>query len=116
AVQRMRLNSEFDDFVYQYLLQMLLEIRKHLKPLGKSGDAIFVFIMNTLMNAEESHSQIKEQKAVSIEAAQKADPFNDPNMQDHSISREFDDMVGPDSRDKYKYDIDYDGHNETINE
>lgn len=116
AVQRMRLNSEFDDFVYQYLLQMLLEIRKHLKPLGKSGDAIFVFIMNTLMDAEESHSQIKEQKAVSIEAAQKADPFNDPNMQDHSISREFDDMVGPDSRDKYKYDIDYDGHNETINE
>lgn len=98
---------------YTILLNVLVHLTKKVNI--KFAEAFVGYFLNKIINMERNVSKMKEQRAASIEAGQKIATTDDPNMQDHGQSREFDSDAAL-ADDKFSYEgMDYEGENEEYN-
>lgn len=111
---------KISEFMLEYLYQGIIDIQQHLeKTLGKKTASEFIiYFINKMITIEKTSSKLKESKSAAIEASQKLDLIDDSNMQDHSQTRMYDDLIKGNQKSQYEYDFDYEdpgldagGHN-----
>jgi hypothetical protein len=91
-------------FLLEYLCSVILSMLSQLeKNIGKKfAHEFLIYIINKIFLMEKASSKLKESKSAAIEATQKLDLIDNPNMQDHTSSRSYDDLVQG-NVDKFSY-------------
>lgn len=105
-VRRSRSPVEVSQYLLEYFFQMLLTLLKYLERVSKKfANDFVVHCINKFMNTEKTTCKLKDYKNALIEATQRVDT-NEANLQDHSESRVYDDLVKGKKSD-FEYDFDY---------